>query len=65
MISKDNEKIPFTSTFVAEGQVEVYLAALEFKMKETLQDIVEGAKQTSELWDSEKPREDWVEGYCA
>lgn len=35
-------------------------------MRETLQEILEGAKNTADLWDSgDKPREEWVEGYNA
>jgi len=65
MLSKANERVNFTSTFVAEGQVEGWLSNLEFKIKETLQDIVEGARQSSELWETDKPREEWLEMQCA
>lgn len=66
MISKDDEKVPFSSKFICEGAVEHWLLNLEFRMRETLQEILEGAKNTADLWDSgDKPREEWVEGYNA
>jgi dynein heavy chain len=67
MFSKDDEKIPFSKNFICEGAVEAWLDRLEFKMRETLQENVEMAKNTSELWDTggDKPREIWVEDYCA
>ena len=34
-------------------------------MREVLQEILETAKSASELWEVEKAREDWVEGYPA
>ena len=35
-------------------------------MRECLEDILENAKQTAEMWDSgDKPREDWVKDYNA
>ena len=36
MYSKDEEEINFSKDFVAEGQVELWLKSLEFKMRETL-----------------------------
>lgn len=65
MYSKDNEYIPFTSNFICEGAVENWLLGLEFKMRETLEQILEKAKGTSDLWESDRAREDWVEDYCA
>lgn len=65
MFSKDNEYIPFTSNFICEGAVENWLLGLEFKMRETLEMILEKAKGTADVWDGDKPREEWVEDYCA
>lgn len=66
MLSKDDERVMFQSNFECIGAVEVWLSALEMKMRETLEDILEQAKSTSEMWDSgDKPREDWVKDYCA
>lgn len=66
MISKDDEKVPFSSKFVCEGAVESWLLQLEFKMRETLQEILESAKGTADLWDTgDKPREEWAEMYNA
>lgn len=66
MISKDDERIGFSSKFECVGAVESWLASLEYKMRETLEEILETAKQTSELWEGgDKPREEWVRDYCA
>lgn len=66
MISKDDEKVPFSSNFICEGAVETWLLSLEFRMRETLQEILETAKGTADQWDTgDKPREEWVEGYNA
>lgn len=67
MISKDDEYIPFTSNFECVGAVESWLSSLELKMRETLEEVLESAKTTSEQWDAggDKPRELWVEDYCA
>lgn len=66
MISKDDEKVPFSSNFICEGAVEHWLLLLEFRMRETLQEILEHAKNTADLWDSgDKPREVWAEDYNA
>ena len=65
MFSKDNEYIPFTSNFIFEGAVENWLLGLEFIMRETLEMILEKAKGTADVWDGDKPREEWVEDYCA
>ena len=40
MISKDGEKIKFSSNFVCDGAVENYLLNLEKKMRETLEEIL-------------------------
>jgi dynein heavy chain len=66
MLSKDDERVPFNSKFECTGAVEAWLSALEYKMRECLEDILENAKSTAELWDSgDKPREDWVRDYNA
>lgn len=66
MLSKDDEKVMFNSNFECVGAVESWLAALEYKMRECLEDILENAKATAEMWDSgDKPREDWVKDYNA
>jgi len=67
MISKDDEKVPFSTNFVAQGQVESWLSDLEFKMRECLEEILEHAKSTAESWDQggDKPREEWVRDYCS
>ena len=66
MLSKDLERIDFNTHFLAEGAVEQYLLHLEFMMREQLYNILENAKQTSELWDSgERPRDEWLKDYNA
>ena len=37
--------------FVADAQVEFWLCELEFKMRETLYEVLRDSKGTSELWD--------------
>ena len=68
MYSKDDEQIDFPKHFVAEGQVELWLKAIEFKMRQTLYDILCDAKGTSDVWDDkekDKPREEWIRDYCS
>lgn len=68
MYSKDDEEISFSKDFVAEGQVEIWLKNLEFKMRETLYEVLCDAKSTSDVWDDkekDKPREEWIKDYCA
>ena len=66
MYSKDNELITFSSIFTCEGAVESWLLNLEFKMRESLYEVLDKAKGTSELWESgDNPREMWVQDYCA
>ena len=59
MFSKDDEIITYNKEFVAEGQVELWLKALEYKMRETLYEILVEAKASSDVWDDkekDKPR---------
>lgn len=66
MLSKDDEKIPFFGNFECVGAVEHWLSNLEYKMRETLEELLETAKTSAELWDSgDKPREEWVKDHCA
>lgn len=68
MYSKDEEEINFAKEFIAEGQVELWLKSLEFKMRETLYEILCDAKSTSDVWDDkekDKPREEWIKDYNA
>jgi dynein heavy chain, axonemal len=48
--------------------VELWLKSLEFKMRETLYEVLCDAKSTSDVWDDkekDKPREEWIKDYCA
>ena len=68
MYSKDDEIINYTKDFVAEGQVELWLKALEYKMRETLYEILVEAKPSSDVWDDkekDKPREEWIKDWCS
>lgn len=56
MYSKDDEEINFSTNFVAEGQVELWLKQLEYKMRSTLYEILGDAKGTSDTWETDKPR---------
>ena len=51
MRSKDGEIIKFSTPLVCEGAVEKWLCDVEFKMRAALEEILEHAKSTSELWD--------------
>jgi hypothetical protein len=44
MLSKDDERVYFNSNFECVGAVEHWLSALEYKMRECLEDILENAK---------------------
>jgi len=65
MFSKEDEYVPFKENFRCEGAVEVYLSNLELKMQHTLAEILINAKETTDEWAEFKPREKWLEGYCA
>jgi len=65
MFSKEDEYVPFKENFRCEGAVEVYLSNLELKMQHTLAEILIHAKETTDEWAEFKPREKWLEGYCA
>jgi len=65
MASKDGEYVPFNSNFTCTGAVENYLCDLERKMQETLKLIIIHAKETTDDWVVDNPREMWLDGYCA
>jgi len=68
LISKDGEIVPFTQEkFICEGAVESWLSRLEYKMRQTLYDVLEQSKATSEFWDvvDGKHREEWCADYPA
>lgn len=65
MYSKEGEYVPFGSEFHFSGAVENYLCDLERKMQLTLKEILLDAKGTADNWELEKPRELWLEDYCA
>ncbi len=61
MKSNEGEHVVFPEDkpFTAEGPVENSLLNLEFKMRQVLNDILREARGPADLWESEKPREDW------
>ena len=65
MFAKDGEYVEFDSTFTCQGAVENYLCDLERKMQETLKKIIIHAKETTDDWNVDKPREIWLDDYCA
>lgn len=65
MYSKDGEYVAFASNFTCNGAVENYLCDLEKKMNDTLKLIIIQAKETTEDWNVDKPREMWLDDYCA
>ena len=65
MFSKEGEYVKFSSIFTAQGAVENWLTDLERMMRLTLRDILEDAKGTADNWEIEKPREEWLNDYCA
>jgi dynein heavy chain len=65
MYSKEMEKVNFSSEFVITGAVENYLCDLERKMQDTLKEIAWEAKESTEEWEIDNPREKWLEKYCA
>merc|ERR1719487_1634214 len=65
IIAKDGEYVPFFEDVVLEGAVETYLSGLEAHCRWQLRDILEVARNTADNWEMDKPREFWLEDYCA
>ena len=65
MFSKEGEYVKFNSEFVMSGAVENYLCDLERKMQSTLKEILVDAHNTTDEWLIDKPREKWLDDYCA
>ena len=65
MFAKDGEYVEFDSVFTCQGAVENYLCDLEKKMQDTLKKIIINAKETTDDWNVDKPRELWLDDYCA
>ncbi|XP_026191394.1 dynein beta chain, ciliary [Cyclospora cayetanensis] len=65
MYSKEGEYVHFPEDYIIEGPVETYLANFEVHMRKQMRDILEAAKGTSENWEVEKPREEWLRDYCS
>ena len=65
MYAKDGEYVAFQSPFTCMNAVENYLCDLEKKMQDTLKAIIITAKDTTDDWNVDNPREMWLDGYCA
>jgi len=64
-LGKDGEKIPWWKDLPLEGAVEHYLVALEEHMRLALREQLETSRVQADNWEMEKPREFWLEDYCA
>lgn len=70
MVSKDNEVVPFKVPFEPKEEVEIWLSALENKMRESLQEVLEESKATADeyfnsLEIKDENKMDWIEKFCA
>ena len=65
MFSKDTEHVEFAERLELTGPVEQYLCGVESHMRGQLRDILENAKSSADNWEVDKPRELWVQDYCA
>jgi len=65
MFAKDGEYVEFNAPFTCINAVENYLNDLEKKMQDTLKSVIITANQTTEDWNVDKPRELWLDDYCA
>ena len=65
MVSKDGEDVPFEDHFMMLGAVEVWLNELVTFMRDTLRLCLDNSLQEASLWDTERPREEWVAFHAA
>lgn len=70
MVSKDDEVVPFRTPFEPKDEVEIWLSNLEYKMRESMQLILEESKHTAdEYFNSadikEEHKMDWILNYNA
>ena len=65
MFSKDTEHVGFADKLELIGPVEQYLCNVESHMRSQLRGILENAKSSADNWDLDRPRELWVQDYCA
>eukprot|EP00929_Paragymnodinium_shiwhaense_P077084 TRINITY_DN3967_c0_g3_i3.p1 TRINITY_DN3967_c0_g3~~TRINITY_DN3967_c0_g3_i3.p1 ORF type:complete len:4541 (+),score=1544.66 TRINITY_DN3967_c0_g3_i3:127-13749(+) len=63
--SKDGEAVPWYADIMLDGAVEGYLSSLEAHIRLQLRDILEAARTSADNWEVDKPREFWLEDYCA
>lgn len=60
MISKDREKVVFSTLFEMNGVVENWLNDLVEFMRDTLKNSLVDSMSGASLWETEKPREEWI-----
>lgn len=60
MKAKDGECVPWTTNLRLDGAVEAYMASVESGMQMELIKVLENAKQATEQWRLEIPREIWL-----
>ena len=66
MRAKDGEDVPFgDDPFAMAGAVENWLNDLVTFMKDTLRASLEASLQEAAMWDTDRPREEWVALYPA
>jgi len=64
-ISKDTEVMAWAEDLVLDGAVELYLVKLEEHFRLMLREELEMGKNTADAWETDKPREFWLEDYCS
>ena len=65
MISKDGETVAFHGPFEMLGAVESWLNELVRHVQDCLRSILAGALETAANWEVDKPRDQWVNDFCA
>ena len=65
MISKDGERVNFSTMFQIVGAVENWLGELLIIIKETLKQILDASLDSAANWELDRPREKWISDYPA
>jgi len=66
MKSKEgDEQVEFQNDFECKGAAEDWLGGLVEHMRETLKEYFSKAKFTADHWEIDKPRDKWLDDYCA
>ncbi|CAE8644925.1 unnamed protein product [Polarella glacialis] len=67
-VAKDGEAVAWPESpgvCVLEGPVEQYLTHLEGHVRLALREILEQARNSADSWEMDRPRETWLDDYCA